>query len=181
MLVQKRNNKWHNKCKSKFRRCVIGTPLPWSSPNPCNVTGVSRGRIPITVYLMHLREFGPPWTRSTRAVWIFQNPRVLVAPRGFEFGVRNGVVSPYVSEPKRLRPSFGHGVDWRTGVDVQHAGSFTHSAKLLSCPWGRDPWGTRNISFVSRPYSFPQHCMPYGSPLEQGCYLIFFKIGNKNT
>ena len=74
-----------------------------------------------------------------------QNPGVLVAPRGFEFGVRSGVVSPYVSEPKRLRPSFGHGVDWRTGVDVQRAGSFTHSAKLLSCPWGRDPWMTQGV------------------------------------
>ena len=41
----------------------------------------------------------------------------------------------------------------RPRVDVQHDGSFKHSAKLLSCPWGRDPWGTRNISFVSRPYS----------------------------
>ena len=33
------------------------------------------------------------------------------------------------AEPKRLRLSFVHGVDWRTGVDVQHAGSFTHRTK----------------------------------------------------
>jgi hypothetical protein len=39
---------------------------------------------------------------------------------------------------------FGSGLE-KTGADCQHAGSFTHSAKLLSCPWGRDPWGTRNI------------------------------------
>ena len=35
-----------------LRRCVIGTPLPRSSPHPWNVVGISRGRIPITVYLM---------------------------------------------------------------------------------------------------------------------------------
>jgi hypothetical protein len=46
-------------------RCVIGTPLPRSSPHPCNVTGVSRGRIPITVHLMRLHELGPLRTRST--------------------------------------------------------------------------------------------------------------------
>jgi hypothetical protein len=34
--------------------CVIGTSLPRSSPHPCNVAGVSRGRIPITVHLMRL-------------------------------------------------------------------------------------------------------------------------------
>ena len=39
-----------------------------SSPYPCNVAGVSRGRIPITVHLMRLHEFGPPWTGSTRDV-----------------------------------------------------------------------------------------------------------------
>ena len=86
----------------------------------------------------------------------------------------------YVSETKGLRSSCGHGVDWRTGVDFQHTGSFTHITKFLSCPWERDPWGTRNISFVSCPYSFPQHCMPSGSPLEQGCLLIF-SISNKHT
>jgi hypothetical protein len=44
---------------------VIGTPLPGSSPHPCNVSGVSRGRIPITVHLMCLHELGPLRTRST--------------------------------------------------------------------------------------------------------------------
>ena len=88
-------------------------------------------------------------------------------------------MSPYVSVPTRLRSSSGYGVDWRTGVDLKYAGSFTHNDKLLSYPWGRDPWGTRNISFVSRPYSFPQHCMPYDSPLEQGCYLIFLRLSIK--
>ncbi len=58
-------------------------------------------------------------------------------------------MSLYVSEPKRLRSSSGHGVGWRTGVDFQHAGSFTHSAKFLSCPWGRDPWGTRRVCELS--------------------------------
>ena len=48
--------------------CVIGTPHPRSSPHPCNVAGASRGRIPITVHLMRLHEFGSPWTRSTRDV-----------------------------------------------------------------------------------------------------------------
>jgi hypothetical protein len=48
--------------------CMIGTPLPRSSPNPCNVSGVSRGRIPITVHLILLHEFEPLWTRSTREV-----------------------------------------------------------------------------------------------------------------
>ena len=46
-------------------RCVIGTPLPRSSPHTCNVTGVSRGRIPITVHLMRLHVLGPLRTRST--------------------------------------------------------------------------------------------------------------------
>ena len=60
-------------------------------------------------------------------------------------------MSPYVSVPTRLRSSSGHGVDWRTGLDVQRAGSFTHSAKLLSCPWGREyqfvmlRWGNRDM------------------------------------
>jgi hypothetical protein len=44
---------------------VIGTPLPTSSPHPCNVTGVLRRRIPITVHLMRLHELGPLRTRST--------------------------------------------------------------------------------------------------------------------
>jgi hypothetical protein len=87
--------------------------------------------------------------------------------------------SLYVSEPKRLRSSSGHGGDWRTGVDFQRAGSFTHSALRLSCPWGRDPWGTRNC-FVSCPYSFPQHCMPYRLSVGAGL-LQPFLVGNKNT
>jgi hypothetical protein len=41
--------------------------------------------------------------------------------------------------------------------------------------------GDPEYQFVSRPDSFPQHRMPYGSPLERGCYLIFFEIGNKHT
>ena len=45
--------------------CVIGTPFPRSSPHPCNVAGVSRGRIPITVHLMRLHELGTLWNRST--------------------------------------------------------------------------------------------------------------------
>ena len=45
--------------------CVIGTPLPRSSPHKCNVTGVSRGRIPITVHLRRLHDLGTLWTRST--------------------------------------------------------------------------------------------------------------------
>jgi hypothetical protein len=58
-------------------------------------------------------------------------------------------VSLYVSETKRLRSSSGHGVGWRTGVDFQDAGSFTHNVKFLSCPWGRDPWGTRRVCELS--------------------------------
>jgi hypothetical protein len=58
-------------------------------------------------------------------------------------------VSLYVSEPKRLRSSSGDVVVWRTGVDFQHDGSFTHSVKFLSCPWGRDPWGTRRVCELS--------------------------------
>ncbi len=59
-------------------------------------------------------------------------------------------------------------------------GSFTHSARRLSCPWGRDPWGTRNC-FVSCPYSFPQHCMPYRLSVGAGLFTNLFWIGNKNT
>ena len=40
----------------------------------------------------------------------------------------------------------GHGVDWRTGVYCQCVGSFPHNTKILSCPWGRDPWRPRSIS-----------------------------------
>ncbi len=85
-------------------------------------------------------------------------------------------MSPYVSGPTRIGSSAGHGVDYRTGWDVHHSGSITLSVKLLSCPWGRDPWGTRNISFVSRPYSFPQYCMSYVFPVDQGCDLIFLRL-----
>ena len=35
--------------------------------------------------------------------------------------------------------------------------------------------------FVSCPYFFPQHCIPEDSPLEEGCSLIIYLIGNKNT
>ncbi len=59
-------------------------------------------------------------------------------------------------------------------MDFQHAGSFTHNATRLSCPWGRDPWGTRNISFVSCPYSFPQHCMPYRLSVGAGLFTNLF-------
>jgi hypothetical protein len=41
-------------------------------------------------------------------------------------------------------------VDWRTGVDFQSTGSFTHSVKLLSCPWRRDPLGDPEYSFVEK-------------------------------
>ncbi len=41
------------------------------------------------------------------------------------------------------------------------------------CPWGRDPWGTRNIVlWVVRIPSHSTLCL-IGSPLEQGCSLIF--------
>ena len=40
--------------------------------------------------------------------------------------------------------------------------------------------GDPEYQFTSSSYSFPQHCMPPGSPLEQGCYLIF-SISNKHT
>ncbi len=59
-------------------------------------------------------------------------------------------------------------------MDFHHAGSFTHSALRLSCPWGRDPWGTRNISFVSCPYSFPQHCMSYRLSVGAGLFTNLF-------
>ncbi len=73
-----------------------------------------------------------------------------------QLGIRRVVVSTYVSVTTRLRSSSGHGVEWRTGVDVQHAGSFTHSTKILSFPWRRDPWGTRNINqFVTGDDSVP--------------------------
>ena len=84
------------------------------------------------------------------------------------------VVSSYVSGPTRLRSSSGHGVDWRTGVDFQHTGSFTHSPKLQV--WGRDPWGTRNISFVSRPYFFPQNCMSCSLSVGTGLLNNLFRL-----
>jgi hypothetical protein len=58
-----------------------------------------------------------------------------------------------------------HFLERRTGVGCYPAGSFTHSAKFLLCPWGRDPWVTRCV--VNSSYSFPQHFMPDGPPLEQ--------------
>ncbi len=36
--------------------------------------------------------------------------------------------------------------------------------------------GEPEYQFVSCPYSFPQHCMSYRSPLDQGCYLIFLRL-----
>jgi hypothetical protein len=64
------------------------------------------------------------------AIGLASNLLSMLATLMVQLGVRSGVVSPYVSVPMRLRSSSG--VDWRTGVDVQHAGSFTRSAKLLS-------------------------------------------------
>ncbi len=46
-------------------------------------------------------------------------------------------------------------------------GSFTHSAKLLSCPWERDPWGTYRY-FSDSPYSTRSTEYPRGSPLGPG-------------
>ena len=59
-------------------------------------------------------------------VWISFRPWLLVRGRS-TWGV-----TPYVLESKRLSPSFGHGVDWRTEVDFQDVGPFTHNVKLLS-------------------------------------------------
>jgi hypothetical protein len=64
-------------------------------------------------------------------------------------------VSPYVSVPTRLRSSSGHGVDWRTGGDFQHAGSFIHSDKILSCPWGRETTGDPQYQFCESSVFLP--------------------------
>ena len=99
---------------------------------------------------------GTPLPRSSPHLEVhlctYSTPEVASSVFGTE------TVSSYVSGPTRLRSSSGHGVDWRTGF--QDTVSFTHIVNLLSCPWGRDPWFTRNISFVSRPYFFPHHCIP---------------------
>jgi hypothetical protein len=78
--------------------------------------------------------------------------------------------SLYVSDPKRLRSSSGHGGGWRTGVDFHHTGSFPHSVYRLSCPWGRD----RSREFVSGSYSFPQHCMTYRLSVGGGVFTNLF-------
>ena len=67
------------------------------------------------------------------------------------------------------------------GVDFQCSGSFTHNNKLLSFPWERDPWGTRNITFVICPYSFPHHWMSYRISVGSGLFTNLFFIGNKKT
>ena len=137
--------------QSPTRRVSLSRP----SPIPCNVAGVSRGRIPITVPSTGLHG----WTYADYFLW----------SGSFHSAFDSVGESLYVSEPKRLRSSSGHGGDWRTGVDFQRDGSFTHHSRRLSCPWGRDPWGTRNC-FVSCPYSFPQHCMPYRLSVGAGLF-----------
>jgi hypothetical protein len=57
-------------------------------------------------------------------------------------------------------------------VDCQSAGSFTHIAKLLSCPWGRDP----EYRFVNSSYYFPQHCMPYRLSVGAGLLPNLFRL-----
>ena len=53
-------------------------------------------------------------------------------------------------------------------------GSFTHSAKLLSCPWEHDPWGTCRCFSEQSVLSRSTEC-PKGSPLGQGCVFFFYK------
>jgi hypothetical protein len=43
----------------------------------------------------------------------------------------SGGESLYVSDPKRLRSSSVHGGGWRTGVDFQDTGSFTHNGLAI--------------------------------------------------
>ncbi len=66
-------------------------------------------------------------------------------------------MSLYISETKKLRSSSGHGVDWRTGVDFQYTGSFTH----IVCRVHGDVTHGGLGGFVSYPYFFPQHRMSY--------------------
>jgi hypothetical protein len=109
---------------------LVGCSPTRPSPIPCNVSGVSRGRIPITVSstCLHRGELN-------RTTFLWSDCSQSVFDSAGE--------SLYASDPTRLTSSSGHGGDWRTGVDFQHTGSFTHSVKHLSCPWGREPWGTR--------------------------------------
>ncbi len=90
-------------------------------------------------------------------------------------------MSLYVSESNRQMSLSGPCGDWRTGVDCQHTESFTHSVRLPSCPLvGTWPIGETEGFSVNNSYYFPQHFIPYGSPLDQCCSLIFL-IGNKHT
>ena len=50
----------------------------------------------------------------------------------------------------------------------KNPGSFPHSANLLSCH-GDVTHGGPGISVCDRFVYLPQHCIPYDSPLEQGC------------
>jgi hypothetical protein len=55
----------------------------------------------------------------------------------------------YVSGPKRIRSSSGHGIDWRTGVTSElqwTASTLGHTQRQASVvPWGRDSWGTQGV------------------------------------
>jgi hypothetical protein len=55
--------------------------------------------------------------------------------------------------------------------------SFTHITKILSCPWGHDPWGTCLDMGQSVFRGNPQHCMtcmiPRGMVDHQFSHEIF--------
>jgi hypothetical protein len=74
------------------------------------------------------------------------------------------IICPDIGTKVLVRP-----LGWlEDGGGLLCPGSFTHSPKLLSCPWERDPWGTCQC-FGSSPYSTRSNECLIGSPTVQGC------------
>ena len=94
----------------------------WKRPQPITVS-VYDPLVSQTLIDQYVEEFMDTY----RSLWLY-----IYESGGWQFGPRCltlGVTS-YFSEPTRLRSSSGHWVDWRTGLDCQHAGSFTHRVKF---------------------------------------------------
>jgi hypothetical protein len=74
------------------------------------------------------------------------DPSEIISRKGYD----NNQTPLFMADPSQIFHSglltdysafCGHHFEWRTG-GLSFPWSFTHSDKLLSCPWGRDQWGT---------------------------------------
>ena len=76
-------------------------------------------------------------------------------------------------------------VDWKEEVDCQHSGSFTHTDKLLSYPWGRDPRGPEVVLctvsyYLQRKYGSFVRCSVVTVIVFEKKYFSFVRMGKRN-